>query len=61
MPLDRYTLIHRDGRLTDEEVATLTVALAQMRDNDGGGDGSDDGSSRGGGDHDGGKDERDDD
>jgi len=42
MPLDRYTLIHRDARLSDEEVATLAVALAQMRDDDGGGGGGDD-------------------
>jgi Haem-binding domain len=62
MPLDRYTLIHRDGRLTDEEAATLAAALAQMRDDDdGGGDGGDGSSGRGGGDHDGGEDERDDD
>ena len=51
MPLDRYELIHRDARLSDEEAATLAVALAQMRDDDGSGRG--DGDNR--------EDERDDD
>jgi Haem-binding domain len=57
MPLDRYTLIHRDARLSDDEVLTLAVALAQMRDADDGGDNS----GPGGGDHDGREGERDDD
>ena len=39
MPLDRYTLIHRDGRLTDDEVATLRGRApgAQMPASDDGG------------------------
>jgi hypothetical protein len=43
MPPDRYTLIHRDARLSDAEVAVLAGALARMGgDDDGGGDGRDD-------------------
>ena len=43
MPPDRYTLIHRDARLSDAEVAVLALALARMRDDDdGGGDRDDD-------------------
>lgn len=42
MPPDRYTLIHRDARLSDAEVADLALALARMRDDDGGGGDRDD-------------------
>ena len=43
MPPDRYTLIHRDARLSDAEVADLALALARMRDEgDGGGGDRDD-------------------
>ncbi|HKE75046.1 MAG TPA: heme-binding domain-containing protein [Acidimicrobiales bacterium] len=39
MPLSRFTLIHRDARLSDDEVAKLTTALGQMSQDDrGGGD-----------------------
>jgi hypothetical protein len=41
MPLDRYTMIHRDARLTEEEADRLVDALAAMG-NDGGGGGGDD-------------------
>jgi hypothetical protein len=48
MPLSRYTLIHREARLSDEEAATLAAALARMEEED------DDGGNRGpgGGDRD---------
>ncbi len=49
MPLGRFTLIHRDARLTDDERATLIAALHLMGDQRDGG-GSDDRSGRGGGD-----------
>jgi Haem-binding domain len=40
MPPDRYTLIHRDARLSNTEVDTLVAALLAMDDDgDGGGDG----------------------
>jgi hypothetical protein len=60
MPLDRYTLIHRDARLTDEEADRLVAALEAMGDggDDGDGRGSDDDSSGSGGD-DGGSDDGD--
>ena len=34
MPLSRYTRIHRDARLTDEERATLIAALRAMSGDD---------------------------
>lgn len=40
MPLSRYTLIHRDARLTDVEADRLVAALEAM-DDGGGGDGGD--------------------
>ena len=49
MPPDRYTLIHRDTGLSEDEVATLVAALAQMPDaGDDGGGGDDSGRGRGG-------------
>ena len=52
MPLPRYTLIHRDARLTDEEADRLVAALEAMdgggdRDDDGGGEERDDDDSSG--------------
>ena len=38
MPPDRYTLLHPDAKLSDDEVATLVAALQAM-DERGGGDG----------------------
>lgn len=55
MPLDRYTLIHRDARLSDAEVDTLVAALLAM-DEDGGGGGGDGGGGDDGGDDGGGED-----
>ena len=61
MPLDRYTLIHRDARLTDEEADRLVDALAAMGESDGDSsgpgsgdedDGGDDSSGPGSGDDD---------
>jgi Haem-binding domain len=57
MPLDRYTLIHRDARLSDAEVDTLAAALLAMDDGGGGGDGE--GGQDGGGGDDGGGDDDD--
>ena len=48
MPPDRYTLVHRDAGLTNEEAATLAAALARMDDGDDG-DGDDDGDGGDGG------------
>jgi hypothetical protein len=56
MPLDRYTLIHRDARLSDAEVDTLAAALLAMDDGGGGGDGEG-AEDRGGGDGGGGDDD----
>jgi hypothetical protein len=48
MPLGRYTWIHRDAKLSDEERDVLIRALEQMSGEDGGsGHGSDDNSGRG--------------
>jgi hypothetical protein len=48
MPLDRYTWIHRDARLSDDERDVLIRALEQMSNGDGeSGHGSDDNSGRG--------------
>jgi hypothetical protein len=46
MPLDRYTMIHRDAGLTDSEADRLVAALEAMENGDdrSGDDGSDDGS-----------------
>jgi uncharacterized membrane protein len=55
MPPDRYTLIHRDARLSDTEVDTLVAALLAM-DEDGGGGGGDGGGGDDGGDDGGGED-----
>jgi uncharacterized membrane protein YgcG len=58
MPLDRYTLIHRDARLSQDEVDKLTAALENMSgdggDNSGPGGGDGGGSGDGGGDDSGG-------
>jgi hypothetical protein len=53
MPPSRFTIIHRDANLTDEEQATLIAALEQMAENggDNSGPGSDN-SGPGGGDDD---------
>jgi hypothetical protein len=48
MPLDRYTWIHRDARLSVDERDVLIRALEQMSGGDGAsGHGSDDNSGRG--------------
>jgi hypothetical protein len=57
MPPDQYTRIHGGAELTEDEVATLVAALAQMPDaGDGNGGGDDGGGDDGGGDDNGGED-----
>jgi hypothetical protein len=50
MPPSRYTLIHRDATLTDEEQAILSRALNQMAGEDSSGKGRGDGTGSGDGD-----------
>jgi hypothetical protein len=51
MPLDRYTWIHRDAALTEQERDHLVAALLQMAGEDGGNDDGEDDSSGPGGDN----------
>jgi hypothetical protein len=55
MPPDRYTMIHRGARLTDDEADRLVAALQAMGAGDDGA-GDDGGSDDGGGDDGGGDD-----